>query len=565
MKPKIQTKLTIAFLCMGLVPVILATFIVIKTYSRQLDTEAEERIWGGAEVARKEIDQFEREALRIGEHHLESQELLRVLPQLIREGEERIISAAAAPLGPILGWRPREVEGRELLTIEDPVKTLFSLEFLNENILLAGAVLPVERETGIVGYLLVGYQLGRSFSQSLETITGLEVRVLAPEPREGEILPESVRVRDAFLTESAKEAIFVRREPYYDQNARFGNNPYKALYQPIIDFQGRMLGLIFFGSPTRYTFEAVTSRHFFAILISVAVMMTGGLSYTMARRISKRVRGFAEAARRVADGDLKQQIKVKSKDEMGNLASAFNQMTSKLRQMRELEEELRRKDRLAALGELSAGVAHEIRNPLGIIKNSAEILMKGMKETKNKELSGFIISEVNRLNKVITNFLDFARPQPLNLEEVDIREVTDRSLDGMAAKMKEAKVKVVRMFGEGFRKTFVDPEQLHQVFLNLTINALQAMPEGGTLTVSIQKEGGEIKIRFIDTGEGIPLQNREKVFNPFFSAKEGGAGLGLAVVHKIVESHGGKISVESREGEGSTFIIRLPVGRRDLG
>ena len=308
--------------------------------------------------------------------------------------------------------------------------------------------------------------------------------------------------------------------------------------------------------------------------------MAATLGYTIARRISKRISLFAKVARSVADGKLDQETRVRGKDEIGDLAAAFDLMIGRLRQMRALEEELRRKDRLAALGELSAGVAHEMRNPLGIIKNSAQVLQGKLKnkEDEPRELINFIIEETDRLNKVVTNFLDFARPQRAALEKREIIPLLDKTLERMQSQLSDRGIRVVRRYEKGLPPAIVDEDLLSQVFLNLITNAFQAMPKGGTLTVAAQsKVKGQkfkvktetedeglltgtdfIEIRFVDTGCGIPKTALSKIFNPFFSMREGGTGLGLSIVHKIVESHGGEILVASRAGKGTTFTIRLP-------
>ncbi|NOX97129.1 MAG: HAMP domain-containing protein, partial [Nitrospirae bacterium] len=344
---------------------------------------------------------------------------------------------------------------------------------------------------------------------------------------------------------------------------------------------GRVKGVIFFGVSKRYTFKsAVGAGQFWFWLIMLGIFTAAILSYTIARRISKRVSLFAEVARSVADGKLDQEISLRGKDEIGDLASAFNLMIGRLRQMRKLEEELRRKDRLAALGELSAGVAHEVRNPLGIIKSSAQVLQNRLKdkEVKSRELISFIIEETDRLNKVVTNFLDFARPQKPNLEKRKIIPILDKTLGLVKIQFSERNIKVVRNYKKGLPPAMIDEDLMSQVFLNLITNALQAMSEGGILTVTVRlkvenqkfktedknssTETNFIEISFRDTGCGIPETELSKVFNPFFSIREGGTGLGLSIVHKIIETHGGEISVESQVGKGTTFTLKLPVAQK---
>ena len=227
---------------------------------------------------------------------------------------------------------------------------------------------------------------------------------------------------------------------------------------------------------------------------------------------------------------------------------------------------MRRKDRLAALGELSAGVAHEIRNPLGIIRSSAQVLEKSVAgDKKMEELTSFIIGEVDRLNRVVSNFLDFAGPHDLDLEETQIEDIVEKSLHLAEPKLSLTHTKVVRDYDKNLPNVRIDPELISQAFLNLIINAADATADGGKLTLKtrhtpdIRFRRGYIEVSFADTGTGIPEEMLEKIFNPFFSGKDEGSGLGLAIVHKIIEAHNGKIYVESEVDHGSTFAVRLPV------
>jgi signal transduction histidine kinase len=226
-------------------------------------------------------------------------------------------------------------------------------------------------------------------------------------------------------------------------------------------------------------------------------------------------------------------------------------------------ERMKERDRLAALGEMAAGLAHEIRNPLGAIKGAAQLLTPGPDEvpTEQLEFLGVIVEEVNRLNKVVSQFLDYARPYRGELEPLDVNEVVRKTSQLMQA---DAKVELQVALDENLPRVRADAEQLRQVFLNLAINAMQAMPEGGKLTISsgLRKRRGnappQVEVRFRDTGAGIPQAEMKNLFIPFFTTKEKGTGLGLPISQRIVENHGGAIEVRSRPGVGSTFTVVLP-------
>ena len=222
----------------------------------------------------------------------------------------------------------------------------------------------------------------------------------------------------------------------------------------------------------------------------------------------------------------------------------------------EAEAAVRRSERLAALGQLSAGLAHELRNPLGSIKGSADLLERTASrdggDTMAKELAHIISSEVDRTNSLVTRFLNFARPLEPRRETVDIREVIDRAVSRTDAE-------VVRQYAGSLPRLSIDPQLMEQVFLNLVTNAAQASEPGEPVTIRTREANGQAEVSVIDHGCGIPEDKLETIFNPFVTTKKNGVGLGLAIVAKIVDGHGGKMAVESEPGKGSTFRVLLPL------
>ena len=238
------------------------------------------------------------------------------------------------------------------------------------------------------------------------------------------------------------------------------------------------------------------------------------------------------------------------------------------RQLRRAEADARRSERLAALGQLSAGLAHEIRNPLGVIKGSAEMLQQKLQGTEPlaSELAGYISAEVNRLNALVARFLDFARPAHLDLHPQRVCEIIDRSLESVLAQSPNPRVRVERRYSP-VPEILADEQLCERIFVNLIQNAYQAMeasPNGRdeVLSISVAPDywGGRsgVGILIEDTGPGVPADAREQIFNPFFTTKKDGVGLGLAVVAKIVDDHGGSIKLENDSGPGAHFRIFLP-------
>jgi signal transduction histidine kinase len=240
---------------------------------------------------------------------------------------------------------------------------------------------------------------------------------------------------------------------------------------------------------------------------------------------------------------------------------AAEQLSEAMAQVREAEEAVRRSDRLAALGQLSAGLAHELRNPLGTIKASSEMLLPRVSAENEvaREMAGFIASEVDRCNSLITRFLEFARPLGARLETADLAQILDRAV---AQVEREAPgVAIYKNYEPEIPPFPIDGEMMERVFYNLVLNAAQATAAGGAVTVKTRAAGGAAEVAVIDRGSGIAPKDIDSIFNPFFTTKPQGTGLGLAIVSKIVDGHGGKITVESEPGKGSIFRVLLPMER----
>lgn len=254
--------------------------------------------------------------------------------------------------------------------------------------------------------------------------------------------------------------------------------------------------------------------------------------------------------------ERERKLRVMHQEAAERLSESYRRLEEQTGRVLEIEEQLRRADRLSTLGELAAGMAHELRNPLSSIKGTAEILQGDYKPGDRKyEFIGIMVKEVERLNRVVEEFLRFARPLPLQPTDVDLGEEISsvtHLLKGQAANI------AMDIIPFSIPKIKADREKLVQVFLNIVLNAIQAMPNGGRLTITASVSNGFVELSFRDTGPGIPEENRDRLFKPFFTTKSAGTGLGLAISNRIVEAHGGKITFESKVGMGTTFRVRLP-------
>jgi two-component system sensor histidine kinase HydH len=240
--------------------------------------------------------------------------------------------------------------------------------------------------------------------------------------------------------------------------------------------------------------------------------------------------------------------------------TAAEQLEEANKHLQEAEAAVRRSERLAALGQLSAGLAHELRNPLGTMKTSAEMLIKSVEAGNEvaREMAGFISSEVDRTNSLVTRFLDFARPLAIKLEKTDLAQVIDQAVSDIEKHSPPLNVAIYKNYSPEIPPFLLDGQLMERVFYNLLLNAAQVSPPRGSVTVKTRQVGDMVEIAVIDRGPGIDPKNIESIFNPFFTTKSSGVGLGLAIVSKIVDEHGGSISVKSEPGGGSVFRVYVP-------
>lgn len=329
---------------------------------------------------------------------------------------------------------------------------------------------------------------------------------------------------------------------------------------------------------SRTVIIVVSMRRFYRVVAAaardrlIAISVLGSLMVALiaifSKRLTQPITNLGQAARRITAGNLDFEVPVKGPEEVGALAKTFNEMLTVLRRSRELEEQLQRAERSAVIGRLASGIAHEIRNPLNFINLSIDHLRETFgpaneaQRAQYKHILTTIKDELARLNRLVSDFLSYGRPAKLKLRELDALSLIEEVRDLVIAKADEQGVKIsieAVSKGDGTgTKLNADPEQLKTCFSNLMINAIQAMPAGGELDVGLFPDQDRLEIEITDTGTGILPESLEQIFEPYYSTKETGIGLGLPLTKKIIEEHGGQIRVESEVGLGTTFIVTLP-------
>lgn len=346
-----------------------------------------------------------------------------------------------------------------------------------------------------------------------------------------------------------------------------------AFYFPVQTDKGRRFIIVVLDSAHTLTnvLERQSSRsaRYTLAVLFVTTLVTGFFVW----RFTRPIKELSTAARQVAGGNFEVQVPADRLDEMGTLASAFNEMTAKLGRARELEIQLHQAEKGAVVGRLAAAIAHEIRNPLNYINLTLDHLRSSFapsdagKRATFVQLTDQLKTEVARINRHVTDFLKYTRPSKLDLQNVDIRAEVEDALRMVEVRAEECGIKTNIVQDGALPAVMADRESLRSVFTNLVINAVEAIDgEGGRISIKLSNpKANSVKVEVTDSGRGIAAHDISKVFEPYFSTKETGTGLGLAIVKKAIEDHGGTISVVSKEGSGTTFTITLPAKENKYG
>jgi two-component system NtrC family sensor kinase len=389
------------------------------------------------------------------------------------------------------------------------------------------------------------------------------------------------------VSEEVQQAVLEKGELWLDR-AFVVHDWYLTGYQPIRDITGKIVGILYVGmleAPYVDLRNKVVYSFFGIGVLGVAIVVL--LYFFITSGITRPLREMAAATGKIAEGDLSIELSSKSKDEIGQLAQSFNYMLVRLKQARKeledygrvleekvaertqeltkMQDHLIQSEKLASMGQLAASISHEVNNPLsGVLIYNQLIAKKISRGDWDKEVILDYLSkmehELSRSTKLIRSLLNFAVQSEPKIKEVNINDVLNRALELAIHAGSKENTRVEKDL-HPLPTFMVDPDQLEQVFVNLIMNALQAMPAGGTLTLRTYMENRELKIALQDTGCGIPPENMNKIFTPFFSTKKEvkGVGLGLSVSYGIIQGLKGRIEVESKVGGGTTFTVCLPI------
>lgn len=336
---------------------------------------------------------------------------------------------------------------------------------------------------------------------------------------------------------------------------------------PLTGPDNQVLGVLLVGS-SREIYSELSGQIRSAALIAAGagLLLAAILSGFAAARVTRPVERLANAAREVASGNWSTQVTASSDDELGVLADSFNQMT---RDLLDHRERLVQAERVAAWRELARRLAHELKNPLFPLQLTVENLLRSREQSQHefeetfRESASTLLGEISNLKSIIARFSDFSKmPQP-QFHSIRIDDVLQNAAKVYDAQLSESKIVLKREVAAP-QPIAADPDLLHRAFSNLILNAIEAMPQGGTLTLRTSQSSDAVRVEVADSGKGLTPEECNRLFTPYYTSKTHGTGLGLAIVQSIVSDHGGRITAASALGQGATFIIELPSNRDKL-
>jgi two-component system nitrogen regulation sensor histidine kinase NtrY len=339
---------------------------------------------------------------------------------------------------------------------------------------------------------------------------------------------------------------------------------------PLIGRDADLLGVLLVGSSRQSLIEMLNFIRALALLVGSGVILLGlVLGWWISARVTRPIEKLAAGAREVAEGHWEARVEVRSRDEIGQLAAAFNDMT---RQLAEQRERLVQTERVAAWRELARRLAHELKNPLFPLQLTVENLQRAREQTSDQfdevfyESTTTLRAELENLKTIVSRFSDFAKMPPPEFERVDVNELVRSAVklfEPQLAPVGRPHITPELYLDENLPRPQADPTLLRRALENLILNSLDAMPAGGTLTVRTAHRSGAVRLEVTDTGEGLTPEECARLFTPYYTTKRHGTGLGLAIVQSVVSDHSGRIEVESAPGAGATFRIELPMEQKN--
>ncbi|SDU47405.1 sensor histidine kinase [Pseudomonas mandelii] len=565
----LQRKLVLAFWLVSVIPTMIAAELAATTLSQIFDSNV--RIWlqESTQIVEDEITEIRRDNARAAQLFLR---YTRPPTDRLSSKHDKLTTDIADSMGIDVVALVRNSDHKVVFSTaaDDIVRQISTeskalLQTLQVGGIPTGTVVSTfETDQDGVDYkLLIATYLDSSFLTSVADVHSLDLRLYLAKADDFSEIFSTQRFEDhpAAVPEKIEQTLRSTKQPI----EQFTNR-YSGIYRPILNESGELQGVIFSGL-LRHTslVGLVNQSNLFILIFLLSSAASLAVGWIVSQRLTKPLRGLSKGVQAVIAGDYRQRLAVTGGDELAELSSTFNHMSERLGELQHLESQLRRRDRLHALGEVAMGLAHEIRNPLGIIKTATQLLHRraDLPETDKRHLE-YVVSEVSRINDLITDFLDFAKPSAPMRSTQAARPLVDDLVGFCAPELASHNIDVHIDDQAPGAPLHVDARQLKQAGLNLIVNAIDAMPDGGRLTVAISSESPYTVISISDTGQGIEPDMLERIFTPFVTTKASGTGLGLAKVFSIMEGHDGRIECVSEKDAGTTFTLYIPANGEDF-
>ena len=501
----------------------------------------------------------------------------------VLEGKVAVASTQIVSLEALQKESPDLVEKAYFRFVDTPMARPTSESEQTSGMMLLAAAPILNDQNDLLGVIYGGVLLNRDF----EIVDKIKQTVFQNEQYNGKdlgtatIFQDDVRISTNVKNLNGTRAVGTRvAEEVYDQVVKSSqswvgrafvvNDWYITAYEPIRNIDDDIIGILYVGIlDQKYVDIRVQLVVVFLAITLGGVLLTSVFSYYVSRRISRAIRQLAVASEAIMHGNLNARADVQSRDELRDLALAFNAMAATLQDRDEQLKQFTMKkimesERLALIGQLAANVAHELNNPLqGIVTYSRLLLERMPAHDASRPFVQKIVSQADRSRDIIRGLLDFSRQRTPNRQPSDVNKVLQDCVALVDDQASFHNIELIRDLPDNLPHVIIDPAQMQQVFINMMINAAEAMQNGGRLTLSTRVEPPNkcVQVSFTDTGYGITAENMERIFDPFFTTKQTGhgVGLGLAISYGIIKEHQGTLTVESEVGKGTTFTIQLPV------
>jgi signal transduction histidine kinase len=563
---RLQRKVLLVIVLIILVPMLITGTLSARWITSRLDASIERGI---------------RESVRLDETaladlHKNARLFANILDEVVAKGELQIesgrspIPARLQPLARELGITLIQVYGidGELIYSSLPVTlstswargqdtAVVKINQNHRNRLAAITIVRIPRDQPRHYRLVLGTLFDKAFLNRLNRMSGLKTRLFYPQEGDfAKAFSEEDRSLKLRLPPDAYEQLNDKRD-YYSPVAEDGR--YWGLYSPVVDASGRVEAVLFSGQERTRGARLLTDQWVLTLaIILLGTLLATGTGLLLSRFVVRPVEDLREGVMKIAAQDFRTALPVRSDDELGELARAFNTMAAGLREARDEERREFQRDKLTALGELSLAMAHEIRNPIGIINTASKLLETAHDEQKQAELQRVIREESLRLDHLLKDFQQLARHRSPEFVDLDPAQPLEKALQVMLAGRDD--IKVVRHYTHGELKVQGDPELLRQGWLNLIRNALEAMGPGeGHFEVGSQLKKDRIILYLHDSGPGIPIEQMTRLFEPFYTTKAQGSGLGLTIANTLAEANGAWLELVPGNWQGARFAMGFSI------